>query len=208
MTAGTVDLARERLERWGTSPCTDAELLAVVLGGRTATRAPAILDTVGGIDGLLTQVIDGASASQQARVRAAVELGRRSLLPSLKRPTLTGPQAVAAFLIPRYGAAAVESFGVLLLDTKHRVIRDVVVSTGTLDATLAHPREIFAPAIEHRAAGVILWHNHPSGDPRPSAEDRTNTDRLRTAGGIVGIDVLDHLIITSSSYHSFQQAGW
>jgi DNA repair protein RadC len=100
-----------------------------------------------------------------------------------------------------------EVFHVLLLDAKHRKLRDVRVSEGSLTATLVHPREVFAPAVRESAAAVVLAHNHPSGDPAPSAEDREITRRLRGAGDLVGVRVLDHVIVGAESYFSFADAG-
>lgn len=109
----------------------------------------------------------------------------------------------------RLGDLRVEVFLVLLLDAKHRLLGDVRVSTGILNGSLVHPREVFAAAVAGRAAAVILVHNHPSGDPAPSREDREITERIREAGGILGIPVLDHVIIGDCTFYSFrEEAGW
>ena len=125
-----VETVRERIDGWGTSPCTDAELLAIVLGGKNADRASDLLTD--GISALLTKPLPGVGPVQLARVRAAIELGRRSLLPTVSRPSLSSAHDIAASLIPKHGAGRVETFGVLLLDTKNRGIRNVILSTGTL----------------------------------------------------------------------------
>lgn len=145
-----------------------------------------------------------------ARWEAVVELARRALVAGFPRGR---PLRAAADVFARYrfqvADLPVEVFLVLLLDVKARLLRDVRVATGILDKSLIHPREVFAPAVEERAASVILLHNHPSGDPSPSAEDREVTRRLRAAGGIVGIPVLDHVIIGSRSYYGFrEEEGW
>jgi DNA repair protein RadC len=101
----------------------------------------------------------------------------------------------------------VEQFGIVLLDTKHRLIQIRLVSSGSLDSTVAHPREVFRDAIAGRAAAIVLFHNHPSGDPRPSADDLALTARLVAAGQVLGIDVLDHLILADQRYYSFAEAG-
>jgi DNA repair protein RadC len=96
---------------------------------------------------------------------------------------------------------------VLLLDGRHRLITTEEVSVGTLTASLVHPREVFRDAIRNAAAALVLVHNHPSGDPSPSAEDRSVTERLRSAGLLLGIRVLDHVIVADSGYFSFREAG-
>jgi DNA repair protein RadC len=101
-----------------------------------------------------------------------------------------------------------EVFYVLLLDAKHRSLRDVQVSAGSLTATIVHPREVFAPAVRDGAAAVILAHNHPSGDPAPSPEDVELTRRLRSAGDLIGIVVLDHVIVGAQGHFSFADAGY
>jgi DNA repair protein RadC len=114
---------------------------------------------------------------------------------------------VFAHVRGRLAALCHEEFLVLLLDAKHRKLREVRVSQGSLTAAIVHPREVFAPAIHEAAAAVILVHNHPSGDPSPSPEDLSLTRRLREAGTILGIEVLDHVIVGANAYYSFAEAG-
>jgi DNA repair protein RadC len=116
-------------------------------------------------------------------------------------------QDAVIYLMPQFGSRGVEHFGVLLLDTRHRVMRTVVVSMGTLDTSLVHPREVFREAVAGSAAALVLFHNHPSGDPTPSAEDVELTGRLAMAGRLVGIDVMDHVILGDGRYYSFKEAG-
>ena len=113
---------------------------------------------------------------------------------------------MASYLLPSHGSGPVEQFGVVMLDTKHRVIRTTVLSVGTLDASLVHPRELFRAAAECGAAAVVLFHNHPSGDPTPSADDMALTKRLVDAGVLMGIEVLDHIVLADSRYYSFKEA--
>jgi DNA repair protein RadC len=102
----------------------------------------------------------------------------------------------------------VEHFGILALNAKHRVIAFKVISIGTLDATVVHPRDVFRAAIDANAAAIVVFHNHPSGDPEPSPEDRRLTDRLTAAGALMGIDVLDHVVIGHDArYCSFRERG-
>ena len=108
----------------------------------------------------------------------------------------------------RLDESAVERFGILMLDTKHRVSAFSILSVGCLDATVIHPREVFRAALQGQAAAIVLFHCHPSGDPAPSADDARVTARLKAAGAVVGIDVLDHIIVGHDGrYHSFQEAG-
>ena len=117
------------------------------------------------------------------------------------------PRDVAGYLLPQFGSRQVEQFGVMMLDTKHRLLRTSVVSIGTLDSSPAHPREIFREATSACAAAVVLFHNHPSGDPTPSRDDVDLTHRLVQAGEIMGIDVIDHMILADTRYFSFREAG-
>jgi DNA repair protein RadC len=110
-------------------------------------------------------------------------------------------------LLPQFGSRPVEQFGLMMLDTKHRLIRTSVVSVGTLDSSPAHPREIFREAASACAAAIVLFHNHPSGDPTPSRDDVELTRRLIQAGEIMGIDVIDHVILADTRYFSFREAG-
>ncbi|HSL92276.1 MAG TPA: JAB domain-containing protein [Candidatus Limnocylindrales bacterium] len=151
-----------------------------------------------------------ADAARRARWEAAVEIVRRALsAPS----SLPGPFRSAADVFDRYRYLVadyrVEVFLAVLLDVKNRPMQDHRVSTGILNGSLIHPREVFAPAVRERASSILLVHNHPSGDPAPSPEDREATRRLRSAGGIVGIAVLDHVIIGDGSFYSFrEEADW
>ena len=145
--------------------------------------------------------------ARAAMVVAGVELGRRTLTrPRPDRKHLAAPREVAAYLLPRYGASPVERFGIVSLSTKHRVLRTEIVSTGTLDASLVHPREVFRMAAMHRAATIVLFHNL-SGDPTPSVDDVTLTERLQQAGTLMGIEVLDHVILADTRYCSFKEMG-
>lgn len=213
------DRPREKLERLGASALGDNELLALVLGSGSRGRdvldvSNAVLDQRGGLYGLTRstaadlRTIPGVGAARAAQVLAAVELGRRTLMRThADRPRLNTPRQLASHLLPQHGSRPVEQFGIVLLDTKHRLIQIRLVSSGSLDSTVAHPREVFRDAIAGRAAAIVLFHNHPSGDPRPSADDVALTARLVEAGQVIGIDVLDHLILADQRYYSFAEAG-
>jgi DNA repair protein RadC len=213
------DRPREKLQRLGAGALGDNELLAIVLGhGRARTSAldlaNAVLGVADGAHGLVRTrydelcAIPGIGSARAAQILAAVELGRRTLTRAAReRVQIMSPRAAAEFLLPQYGNRAVEQFGVLLLDTKHRVLRTLVLSVGTLDASIVHPREVFGAAAAAGAAALVLFHNHPSGDPKPSQDDVQLTRRLAAAGVLMGIDVIDHVILADVRYYSFKEEG-
>ncbi|MDA1183407.1 MAG: DNA repair protein RadC [Acidobacteria bacterium] len=213
------DRPREKLERLGAQGLGDNELVALVLGsGSRQTGALELANRLiagaGGLHGLMRVGLDGlrrvagVGPAKAAQVLAAVELGRRTLVRcAAERPRLATPRQLAAFLLPQYGTCAVEQFGIVMLDTKHRVIRVRIVSVGSLDATIVHPREVFREAAAGSAAAVVLFHNHPSGDPTPSPDDLALTTRMVSAGAIMGIEVIDHVILADQRYFSLVESG-
>jgi len=214
----THDRPREKLQRLGVAALGDNELVAIVLGSGSRgcgalELANRLLERAGGLHGLTRAAPDqlhvrGVGTARAAQVAAAVELGRRTLVRSAhERPRYQTPRQLAWYLLPQYGAAQVEQFGVVMLDTKHRVIRIKLVSIGGLDAAIVQPREVFREATLASASAIVLFHNHPSGDPTPSDDDLTLTARLVRAGDIMGIDVLDHLILCEQRYYSLVEAG-
>jgi DNA repair protein RadC len=213
------DRPREKLDRLGPGGLGDNELLAVILGSGGRARgvlemANEILAHVGGLFGLTrtskSQLgrLPGVGPARAAQVIAAVELGRRTLLRDVQaRAQLASPRELAAYLMPQFSAHGVEQFGVVLLDAKHRVLKTALISMGTLDASLAHPRDVFREATISGAAAIALFHNHPSGDPAPSDDDLVLTWRLVRAGEVMGIEVVDHVILADARYFSFREAG-
>lgn len=213
------DRPREKLARHGARALGDNELLALVLtsgsGGRDVlTLAGDLLAAAGGVQGLPgLSPADlarqrGIGPARAAQVLAALELGRRTLMiRSSERVRLSTPQQLASWLIPQFGAARVEQFGIVMLDTRHRLIRAAVLSVGSLDATVVHPREVFREAAGASASAIVLFHNHPSGDPTPSPDDLALTQRLVRAGEVMGIRVADHLVLAHQHYYSFLEAG-
>lgn len=195
------------------------ELLAVLLG--TGTRrvsalelANQILRLSGGLRGLAGVSpgalvrLKGLKRARAAQVMAALELGRRAVAePESPRPVFRTPDDAGRFLLPRFSIKPVEEFGLLVLDTRNRLKNLHVISKGSLNGSLVHPREVFRQAVSLQAAGIILFHNHPSGDPTPSREDLELTRRLREAGRIMGIEVLDHIILGSGRYLSLKDRG-
>ena len=213
------DRPREKLGRLGVAALGDNELLALVLGSGTRRAgalalANLVLEAAGGIHELAActggelRRIPGVGEAKAGQVQAAIELGRRTLLRQpADRPQLLTPGEVAMYLLPEFGARPVEQFGIVLLDAKHRLVRTVVLTVGTLDRSVVHPREVFREAASARAAGIVLFHNHPSGDPMPSADDLALTRRLVAAGELMGIDVLDHLVLTATRFVSLREMG-
>lgn len=213
-----VDRPREKLARAGVEALGDNELLALVLGSGTRHRgalgvAQEILEAAHGVQGLGRLGLDelyrvpGVAESRAARVLAAVELGRRTMTPaSPERLQVLKPRDAARYLLPRYSGFRVERFGVMLLDPKHRMIRTMILSTGSIETSLAHPRDVYRAAALAFASSVVVFHNHPSGDPTPSVNDYAATQRLFEAGQIMGIDLADHIILgEGDTYFSFSE---
>jgi DNA repair protein RadC len=218
--------ARNRLEALGARALSDLELAALVIGGRSADRtlqsaaaalraahaagagapaSPGIFDPGALSRPELARHLGRAAA---ARLAAALELGRRAATRPLERgQPLRGPSDVYALFDVRLRHLPQEEFHVLLLDARHRVLRTSLVTRGTADTSLVHAREVFRDAVREGASGVILVHNHPSGDPRPSPEDRSVTHQLSRAGSVVGIPVLDHVIVGDGRYVSLAEEG-
>ena len=213
-----VDRPREKLARVGAVALGDNELVALVLGTGTRRRgalmvAQDVIEAAGGVPGLVRLGLDeldsvpGVGASRAARLLAAVELGRRTLFgDGATRPRMLTPGDLVEYLLPRYGGFAVERFGVVLLDQKQRVIRSLILSTGTADASVSHPRDVFRAAALASATSLAVFHNHPSGDPLPSPADRLITRRLVEAGEVIGIEVMDHIILGGETYSALRKS--
>ena len=209
---------RERLLKHGADTLSDAQLLGIILrtgaGGKTAIDVGReLLDRLGGIAGIARAgiaelcTVQGIGPAKAAEIKAAMELGRRHQRPTLAGASLCASQEVAEYFHPRLRDIKKEEFRCVLLDTKNRVIREETVSTGSLTASLVHPRETFKTAVRESAAAVIFVHNHPSGDTRPSQEDILLTRRLVQAGDLLGIKVLDHVIVGDGGHFSFRDSG-
>ena len=213
------DRPREKLLRLSAAALGDNELVALVLGSgcREADAlgvANELLRLRGGLHGLARSTcadlarVSGVGLAKAAQLMAAVEMGRRTLAhaPSA-RIQLRTPRDAAAYLLPSFGSKPVEQFGVVLLDAKHRVLRTSIIASGTLNSTVVEPRDVFREAIVGGATAVVVFHNHPSGDPSPSPDDVDLTRRLVAAGALMGIDVVDHVILGEVRYCSFKEMG-
>lgn len=209
---------RERLVRFGEQALSAQELLQLILGRgiageSVAVMAQKLLSQFGSLQKLSEASIEELSAirgiglAKAAQIRAAVEIGRRlsTQTPAYTKKELVSPEKVAKLIRSKLKDYAKEHFYLIALDSRNWSIHEV--SLGTLNASLVHPREAFAAAIKCKAASVIIAHNHPSGDPEPSKDDREITKRLVEAGKILGIEVTDHIIVAGTTFFSFKEQG-
>jgi DNA repair protein RadC len=213
---------RERMLQYGEHALSDTQLLAIVLRtGDSSSGATAVdlarrllttfdgsLEAISAATVAELQQAPGIGPAKACEIKAAFEIGRRLLARQEGQLVqFRSSQHVANYYMPLLSGKKREQFQVILLDRKNRVMRDVMISQGSLTASVVHPREVFNPAIRDSAAAVIFVHNHPSGDPHPSEEDRVLTDRLVKAGQLLGIQVLDHIIVGHDTYMSFADEG-
>ncbi|XXF79821.1 DNA repair protein RadC [Myxococcaceae bacterium GXIMD 01537] len=205
---------RERLFRLGASALTDPELLGVVLGpgARTRRLTEALLEGRGGLKGLYQrdplELCGQLGPPRVARLLAALELGRRARRATEKRPRLRDPRDIYRYLEPTLGALRREVFHVLSFNARNTLLHDARVAEGTPNTCPVDPREVFAAALGARATAVVLAHNHPSGDPEPSAQDVSLTARLCAAGRLLGIHVLDHVVVGDAGFVSMAERGY
>lgn len=199
---------REKLLERGAAALSDSELLAILLrtgiqGANAIEVARQLLQRYGSLGGLsrcsVAEIakIKGIGPAKAVQLAAAFGLGARLARESFARASLEDPEAAYELLGPEMRALNKESLRVILLDTRYRLIRIEEVSVGSLDESIAHPREILRPALIYSAYAFILAHNHPSGDPTPSAADHRLTQRLREAARLLMIEFHDHIIIGS-----------
>jgi DNA repair protein RadC len=210
---------RERLKALGAMALSSQELLALVIGrgipGKSAIHiAQELLTRFGSVQGVSRATVEelsgvrGIGPAKAAQLSAAFELGRRQdLEPDVGQYSIKDPESLVKAMRKGIQDKAKEHFMLVLLNTRNKVIAIRTISVGTLNASLVHPREVFKDALMHSASSIILVHNHPSDDPEPSDDDLTLTRRLKDAGRLMGIEVLDHIIITRSGYTSFKEKG-
>ena len=208
---------RDRLWAGGVASLSDVDLIAVLLGtgtsGRSATAlAIDLIERLGGLRGLAgahpaeVARINGVGGAKAARLLAATEVGRRVAgRPWRRGDAFLGAKQIYEHFAPSLRDERREFFVVAFLDARHRLIGEEVISTGSLVASIVHPREVFRPAVRHAAAGIIVAHNHPSGDPTPSAEDWAVTERLRRTGETLGIELIDHVVIGDGAWASLRE---
>jgi DNA repair protein RadC len=213
--APSLEEVRERLFKLGTSALTDLELLSVLLGSgpRVSGMAEELLSHNGGLKALLLK--DPLELCSQprlgparaAQVLVALELGRRAQRTTERRPRLRTPREIYRYLVPTLSALRREVFHVLCFNSRNVLLADVRVAEGTMNTCPVDPREVYAAALTTRATAIVLAHNHPSGDPEPSAQDIALTMQLVEAGQLLGIKVLDHLVVGDGTYVSLMERG-
>lgn len=211
---------RERLLRHGPASMSDAQLIAIILRtggcGRSAIDlGMELLDTFRDLKNIeqasLSEIcrLKGLGKAKAAQLKASLELGKRMLKgPALKGPVFSSGKDVYSYYYPKFQNLRKEVFYCAMLDVKNRLVNEFRVSEGSLTSSIVHPREAFRNAIKESAASVIFVHNHPSGDPSPSRDDVSITERLASAGETVGIKVLDHIIIGDGTYTSMMEKGY
>ena len=208
-----IERPREKLEKYGPEKLSNSELLAILLrtGGKglnVVEMSRKILGKFGG-DGLSKAGVNdlkntfGLGSAKACEIVACFELGRR-LLHNKKSQIYFTPKDVWQELKDIRDNKK-EHFVIFFLDARNQEIKREIISIGSLNANLVHPREVFEPAIRHTAAQIIVAHNHPSDDAEPSEEDKTITQRLIEASKILGIDIIDHIIVTKNNYFSFKE---
>ena len=205
---------RERLEKQGPSVLSDAELLAIIL--KTGNKDENVIDVSNrliskyGVDKLSNcslaelQEIKGIGNAKASQIIALFEFNKRHNISKQNGKPIKTAKDVFDYCSPKLSGVDKEQFMILHLDTRNKIIKDEIVSVGTLNSSLIHPREVFKSAIKESANAIILVHNHPSGDAEPSEEDKKITDILFKAGELLSIKVLDHVIIGKDSWHSFK----
>lgn len=210
---------REKLLARGPAALSDAELLALLLrtglpGKNALQMGQELVDTFGGVAGLLhtgpqaLKSIKGLGPAKRAELVAVLELARRALAQQLQdKPLFSTPQAVRDYLQLQLGSRPHEIFAVLFLDSQHRLIALEELFRGTLTQTSVYPREVVVRALAHQASNVVLAHNHPSGEAKPSRADEALTQTLKAALGLVDVRVLDHFIVTSTQAVSMAELG-
>ena len=212
---------REKLIKYGSEYLTNSELLAIILrtginnkkGSRSALDiSKSLLSGYKNLNELLDASVaeltgvSGIGIAKACQIIAALELGKRAVSEKNgNNKSFRCSEEVANYYIPLLKDLKKEQFRVLLLDVKNKLIKEVLISQGSLTSSIVHPREVIKPVIKDSAASVIFIHNHPSGDPEPSNDDIEITDRLCKSFNILGINVLDHIIVAGSGYFSFKQ---
>lgn len=211
---------RERLIHYGESALSNQELLAILL--RTGTRkmnvlelAMYILTKVGDLNGFRSVSYEellelpGIGHARAVELLSMIELGKRiNRATQPKEGTVTSSQWIGQLLIDEIGSLCQEHVVAVYLNTKNAIIKKSIIFKGSLNSSVAHPREIFKQAVKCSAARLIIGHNHPSGNPEPSEADYQFTNRLKEAGDIIGIQLLDHIIVGDQAFVSLREEGF
>ena len=207
---------RERFQKYGASALSDADLLAIIL--QTGTKKENVIDMSNrliskyGIDKLSIlslkelQEINGIGPAKAMKIKASFEFNKRQNISKKESMPVNSAKDVFEYLCPKLMNLDKEHFVILHLNTKNKIVKNETISVGILNASIIHPREVFKSAIKESANSIILAHNHPSGDPTPSEEDRQITKKLIEAGELLDIKVLDHVIVGTNEYFSFKES--
>ncbi len=215
-----VNDARTRIALLGPEALTNSELLELILRrGKRNVASDQLAKTIVADDGTyrylarchrIAEVKEryDVTDEQASALLAAMELGKRiTQTATTNTEHITSPGDAAKYLMGRLRFETHEKFVVVLLNTKNRVIETIQIAEGSLSSAVVHPREIYAPAVVNHAACILVAHNHPSGDPYPSTEDRKLTAALENAGSVLGIPLIDHVVIGDGTYYSFKEHG-
>lgn len=208
---------REKMLAKGASAMSNAELLAILIGSGTqkenvievANRLLAVndgkLSLIAGMDATRMKEIGGIGSVRYTAIAAAFELGKRCCLedPGIEKVPLTDAETVYRMMISRLRGLGHEEFWIILLNRANYIIHKEMISLGGLSSTVVDPKLVVRKALDKRASGLIMVHNHPSGNPRPGQSDLTETERMKKAANTFDIALLDHIIICDDSYFSF-----
>lgn len=212
----------DRAQREGISSMSSAELISIIIGGngKNGDGSMRVSESITAENGLYNKaarlqnfgelsVIAGVSLTrrQEAKLLSAMELARRVNSDSVENVHIGCPGDAANYIMPKLRYATHEYFYCILLNAKNRVMALRRISEGSLTCSIVHPREVFSPAVALHAATILAVHNHPSGDPFPSVEDKKLTLALDKAGDALGIPLMDHIVIGDGSYYSFKEHG-
>ncbi len=214
------EMPREKLLAYGAEFLATAELIAILLG--TGNKSQSVLEvanvvlnkysdlsTLAKVSPLELSQIEGIGIAKGVRITASFELASRIKSQEvIKRKSISSPQDVYDLVISKVQKENRELFILILLNTKNKIITLETISVGSLNSSVVHPREVFRKAISWSSAGMILVHNHPSGDVSPSKEDILLTSRLTESGNLLGIEILDHVIIGENDYYSFKENNY
>ena len=202
----------EELVTYGEKTQSTEKLIEIIIGNEK--KAKEIIENYETLEDALgkknyeTLLTAGLTKGEAQRLIAAIEIGKRIAASDTEvRNHITSPGDAAKFLMPRLRHGTHEEFLTILLNTKNRVIKTERIAEGSLTSAVVHPREVFASAIINHAAAILVSHNHPSGDPYPSSEDRHLTTSLEEAGKTLGIPLMDHIVIGDGRYYSFREHG-
>lgn len=205
-----INIIREKISNYGTSNLTTAEILELITGKELLLLNDDAEDNM-----LLNNFIKkninemmycyDLTKKQALLMQAVLELNRRISAPIQDKYRITSPEDGAKYLYPKLSYKSTEHFAVVLLNSKNRIIGFEIISQGSINSSVVHPREVFNLAIVNHAAGILAAHNHPSGDPTPSKEDKSLTTSLAESGKMIGIPVLDHIIVGHNCYFSFKE---